>query len=367
MFAAYFFPRPVALAYLAACVAANALVVLYDHRELGGESVSQLVIASASFLAIGGAIIAGKALLSAFRGRAELLAAEQGALRRVATAVVGGDPPERIYELVAREAAALLGAGAAGILRFDSPEAATVMGSWADHDGGRYPPGTVIEVSPASDVARARDTGAPIRTDGHAADSPVGELGYTTSIISPVRVGATAWGALAVTVAEPTRLTADDEERLQQFGDLLATAIASIDHRAKLAAQAATDPLTGLANRRTLHDRLAGEVARSTRHSRTLSVAVIDIDHFKEVNDFGGHDAGDEMLARVARCSRRQRPSRGHPRPRRWRRVCVGDARDDARAGAGGGRAGAAADRGYRLAAVPDHRVGGDLRHERRH
>lgn len=184
VFAAYFFPRPVAFAYLAACVAANALVLLYDDRARSGASVPQLVIASASFVAIGGAIIAGKALLSAFRGRAELLAAEQGALRRVATAVVGGDPPERIYELVAREAAALLGAGAAGILRFDSREAATVMGSWADHDGGRYPPGTVIEVSPASDVARARDTGAPIRTDGHAADSPV-ESSATRRASSP--------------------------------------------------------------------------------------------------------------------------------------------------------------------------------------
>ncbi len=100
-----------AFGYLAACVAANALVLLYDHRELGGVSASQLVISTAAFLAIGGAIIAGKALLSAFRGRAELLAAEQGALRRVATAVVGGDPPERIYELVAREAAGAAGAG----------------------------------------------------------------------------------------------------------------------------------------------------------------------------------------------------------------------------------------------------------------
>ena len=72
-----------------------------------------------------------------------------------------------------------------------------------------------------------------------------------------------------MTAAEPVRLTADDEQQLLEFGDLLATAITSIDDRAKLAAQAATDPLTGLANRRTLHDRLAAEIARSVRHSRT--------------------------------------------------------------------------------------------------
>ena len=203
---------------------------------------------------------------------------------------------------MARESAALLGAGAAGIIRFESGDEATVMGSWADHEGGRYLPGTVIEVTPGSDVARARESGLPVRIEGHPADSPVGRLGYTASIVSPVRVGGRSWGALAVTAAEPVRLTTADEEQLQEFGDLLATAIASIDDRAKLAAQAATDPLTGLANRRTLHDRLAAEIARSVRHSRTLSVAVIDIDHFKEVNDFGGHDAGDAMLAGVAHC-----------------------------------------------------------------
>jgi len=302
VFAAYFFPRRVAFAYLAACVCANALVLVYDARATGGVAVSQIAIASASFLAIGGAIMAGRSLLAAFRLRAELLAAEQGALRRVATSVVEGDPPERVYALVAREAAAMLGAGAAGIIRFDGEDEATVMGSWADHEGGRYPPGTVIQVKPGSDVARALETQAPVRVEGHPADSPVGRLGYTASIVSPVRVASRSWGALAVTVAEPARFTAVDEQQLKEFGDLLATAIASIDHRAKLTAQAATDPLTGLSNRRTLHERLAAEVARSIRHSHTLSVAVIDIDHFKEVNDYGGHDAGDEMLAAVARC-----------------------------------------------------------------
>lgn len=300
--AAYFFPRAIAFGYLAACVAADALVFAYDDRATGGVSVAQFLISSAAIVAIGGAIVAGRQLLAAFRERAELLAAEQGALRRVATAVVEGHPPEQIYHQVAREAAALLGAGAAGIIRFDGENEATVMGSWADHEGGRYLPGTVIEVKPGSDVARARETRLPVRIDGHPADSPVGLLGYTASIVSPVKVGGRSWGALAVTAAEPVRLTADDEQQLLEFGDLLATAITSIDDRAKLAAQAATDPLTGLANRRALHDRLAAEVARSVRHSRTLSVAVIDIDHFKEVNDFGGHDAGDEMLAGVARC-----------------------------------------------------------------
>ena len=69
-----------------------------------------------------------------------------------------------------------------------------------------------------------------------------------------------------------------------------------------LAVQASSDPLTGLANHRVLQQRLAAEVGRSVRHGRPLSVAVIDVDHFKQINDVGGHEIGDEMLVRVARC-----------------------------------------------------------------
>jgi diguanylate cyclase (GGDEF)-like protein len=107
---------------------------------------------------------------------------------------------------------------------------------------------------------------------------------------------------LAAAAADSLQLTAQDQQRLVEFGDLLATAITSIEDRAKLAAQASTDPLTGLANHRTLQERLAAEVSRAVRHAEPLSVAVIDVDHFKQANDFGGHEAGDRMLARVARC-----------------------------------------------------------------
>src|SRR5205814_1964383 len=44
------------------------------------------------------------------------------------------------------------------------------------------------------------------------------------------------------------------------------------------------------------------EVARAVRHSEAVSVALIDIDHFKQANDVCGHEAGDAMLVRVARC-----------------------------------------------------------------
>lgn len=62
-----------------------------------------------------------------------------------------------------------------------------------------------------------------------------------------------------------------------------------------------TDPLTGVANRRHLDDRLAMELARLARYSQPLAVILTDIDHFKHVNDTWGHAAGDALLEAFAR------------------------------------------------------------------
>jgi two-component system, cell cycle response regulator len=64
------------------------------------------------------------------------------------------------------------------------------------------------------------------------------------------------------------------------------------------------DPLTGLTNRRFILTQLAGMVSGARRHARALTVAVIDVDHFKAVNDSLGHAAGDRVLAAVARALR---------------------------------------------------------------
>jgi diguanylate cyclase (GGDEF)-like protein len=71
-------------------------------------------------------------------------------------------------------------------------------------------------------------------------------------------------------------------------------------YQARLAEGALQDALTGLYNRRHLDERLGSELAAAQRHGRPLSLLMVDIDHFKDVNDAHGHLAGDETLKMVA-------------------------------------------------------------------
>ena len=306
LYVAYFYPPAAAAIAFLACVMIQALPLLYDGRALHGLFLSELLVAVPSYLVFAVAIAVGKRLMNNLRWRAEQLAAEQSALRRVATAVVGGGPAERLYELVAREAGQLLGASASGILRLEDEEAVVVLGSWPDMPGSPYAPGRLIPVRASGDFARMLRTRKSVRVEDHPPDSPTGQLGLRCSITAPIQVGVgeEIWGALIVASVEPRGLSADAESRLQEFGDLLAAAIRSIEDREKLAAQASSDPLTGLANHRTLQLRLGSEVARAVRHDSPLSVAVLDVDHFKQINDAGGHEVGDETLIAVAQCLR---------------------------------------------------------------
>jgi two-component system cell cycle response regulator len=91
---------------------------------------------------------------------------------------------------------------------------------------------------------------------------------------------------------------------------------ALVEANARLAQQALTDDLTGLANRRHGAHELERAVALCVRHGRELGLVRVDVDHFKAINDGRGHQVGDEVLAEVAR--RLQRAGRGGDELARW-------------------------------------------------
>lgn len=80
-----------------------------------------------------------------------------------------------------------------------------------------------------------------------------------------------------------------------------AAILENLKMQAQLQAMSTIDPLTGLHNRRWMNEIYLRQIDRSARESKPLSIAVVDIDHFKSVNDTYGHLGGDQVLVQVAR------------------------------------------------------------------
>ena len=90
-------------------------------------------------------------------------------------------------------------------------------------------------------------------------------------------------------------------QALRVIGDQAASHLESANRLRELRYQANHDSLTGLGNRRAFMDLLEAETARAARYKSRFTLALCDVDSFKEVNDRFGHPAGDEVLRRTAR------------------------------------------------------------------
>jgi diguanylate cyclase (GGDEF)-like protein len=117
-----------------------------------------------------------------------------------------------------------------------------------------------------------------------------------------IPVGYTADGELVMAVERRSGARSDDHSK--EAAEFLASAFLRVTSRANfvngLQAESRTDPLTGLANRRSLFERIEVEMAHALRSDTPLSVAMIDLDHFKDYNDRYGHVAGDTVLRSIA-------------------------------------------------------------------
>src|SRR5438552_4124768 len=108
-------------------------------------------------------------------------------------------------------------------------------------------------------------------------------------------------GALNIyRLGEDAMFDDDEFELAKRFGDAAALALDNAQIRARLEHQAQTDPLTGLYNHRSFHERLRAALTNASRLHDKVSVLMLDIDDFKRVNDVFGHGAGDEILRSLA-------------------------------------------------------------------
>ncbi|MBI1291244.1 diguanylate cyclase [bacterium] len=130
-------------------------------------------------------------------------------------------------------------------------------------------------------------------------------LRATSFTTAPISIGSETEGFLTFL---PMREHGHDEGFLQTFfvlADLLSVLVHNLRLKERLEQRATHDGLTGLLNRQTLIEQLERECRRSQRYQTPVSVVMLDIDHFKRVNDEHGHQAGDEALRRTADIIRR--------------------------------------------------------------
>jgi diguanylate cyclase (GGDEF)-like protein len=152
----------------------------------------------------------------------------------------------------------------------------------------------------------AAETRTPILSnnahlDPRAKQVPDTDLQPEAMMCVPLLVRGELIGVLSVyRMGEDCAFEADEFELTEHFAEVAAIAIDNARARDELEHLAATDELTGIANRRRFRQELERELAAAKRYRRVVSLLLLDLDGFKNVNDSYGHDRGDEVLRAVA-------------------------------------------------------------------
>jgi diguanylate cyclase (GGDEF)-like protein len=271
----------------------------HDEHDVASFVREQAVILPALAAVALNVVLLQRSQLRA-QARAGRAADQQRSLLRVATAVADGLSGDALSAVVAEEAASVFGADAGVTLRFED-QGAVVTGAWTD-GLPLLGAGFVVPWLDGTPLKLARDGVRAVHTGRDDVQIPqrLRDLGYLEMAVAPIEFDGRVWGAVSVASVSETGLPENAGVQLAEFGALVTTALANAEQRDLLAAQAFSDPLTGLANHRSFHERLEIEVARAERHGRELSLVLLDVDTFKSINDSAGHEVGDRVLAEVA-------------------------------------------------------------------
>lgn len=282
------------------------LLLFYGALGAGGAILSRLVEGSvSSTVVIAGATLVLGLLFSPLRRFIEdrierYVFPERTALRERLTRLVrdlpgAGQLPAMADTLVS-DVVEVFGVAGAGLFLADRNSDLLVVR--ASHDMGGMSEGFLVpKIDPLVDLLVKRDSATPVelwprgeflaerlRSMGSELAVPIGREGSLTGVL--VLRGK----------RDGTRFRAEEIELL----DLLAHHVATVLESAYLFESATYDGLTGLLRKEAVQAELEREFERALRYGRPLTVAMIDLDRFKQVNDRYGHLAGDLLLRRVA-------------------------------------------------------------------
>ena len=169
-----------------------------------------------------------------------------------------------------------------------SAESLRRLESWADDSRRMLSRGPVV----MDDLGRVGALSGLTDEQGH----PLG-----SACAAPLVFGERVLGVLVALSPGATVFLPQDVQALETYAGHAAIALSNARLVEQLERDASTDPLTGLANKRAFELAYGAELSRAARKDHTVALVLIDIDHFKEVNDTFGHPFGDRVLVAVAK------------------------------------------------------------------
>lgn len=223
--------------------------VIYAYLHLEGRDSLAPALAIFLTLALLTNALVGQARLRAAeaeqrRRQADALAAQQAALRRVATLVARGADPAEVYAVAVEELAQSLGVDQVTLLRFEPDGTAVVLAARDRPGKDALVPGERLSLSGDSVSARIQQSGAPARIDDYTeATGPIATrlrgLGVRSATGVPLVVGGAVRGALLVGCLDSEAIAEGLDAHIGDFADLICTAIANAQTRAELSASRA--------------------------------------------------------------------------------------------------------------------------------
>lgn len=299
LFTFFFFTRAQAAAHISLIAVCYAAVLLHNP----GDSGAARWVTTVTTLLVAGAFIS--VLVRRVREQASESARDAANLSAVAAVThrLAGETDVDATRRAILEAALSITEGDSAALWEPTPESSGLAVSASV--GGRPRTDVVHFVAGRSGPTHAFSSGESVFiSDFDAAPEPVraaAEPATRSCLWEPVLRNAEPIAVLAIGWSEPVENLSD---RMAAVLALLAGEAGAAMERAhllsRLEAVARTDDLTGLRNRRAWEEELPRELARAARDNGPLSVAMLDLDHFKRFNDQRGHQAGDRLLKQAA-------------------------------------------------------------------
>lgn len=301
LYAFYFFGRAAAATHVGFVALVYALTLIDEP----GSSPLPRWLTTVATLVVAGVFI--DTLVSRARGQAER--AEESAQSMAAVARIAHDLTRHSGSAAARSALCDSVADATGarsaVLWEPAPDGTGL--ACTAYAGSRPVQRALPFVGPVAGASRAFASGEAVAaSDAAAIRAAALELMGSESLPGsclwqPVMRDSVAVAVLGLQWEEPETI---ERRSLATMVDLLAVEAAVTLQRVELLARlesvARTDDLTGLPNRRAWEEELPREMARARRDGRELSIAMLDLDHFKQFNDRHGHQAGDRLLKQTA-------------------------------------------------------------------